>query len=223
MLAPIAPTRAERMYEVKTVRQPACRRPGERLEDHHRGRRRALYRGDRRLRAGPCRRGLCRRPRVSAAGSRPASWSPGLCTSVLTSELVGMLGVSIEDRFWFTGPVFYGDTITIDVWIAERLPESRTLVWEASARNEQGLEVLKARATLKFPRPKPSRQSCPIPKCHIADAASSRGVVVATVLPFSQGRRHRLGGLRARCWTTAPARRASPPYSSTGMPARARR
>ena len=84
----------------------------------------------------------------------PGLMVAGLCTSVLTSELVGILGVSIEDRFWFTGPVFYGDTITIDVWIAERLPESRTLVWEASARNEQGLEVLKASATLKFPRPK---------------------------------------------------------------------
>jgi 3-hydroxybutyryl-CoA dehydratase len=84
----------------------------------------------------------------------PGLMIAGLCTSVLTSELVGILGVSIEDRFWFIGPVFYGDTITIDVWIAERQPESRTLVWEASARNEQGLEVLKASATLKFPRSK---------------------------------------------------------------------
>jgi len=86
----------------------------------------------------------------------PGIMVAGLCTSVLTSEPVGTLGVSIEDRFWFTGPVFYGDTITIDVWIAERLPETRMIVWEASARNEEGREVLKAQATLKFPRPKPS-------------------------------------------------------------------
>lgn len=84
----------------------------------------------------------------------PGIMVAGLCTSVLTAELAGVLGVSIEDRFWFTGPVFYGDTITIDVWIAERQAETRTLVWEASARNTEGLEVLKARATLKFPRPK---------------------------------------------------------------------
>ena len=95
-----------------------------------------------------------------AAGTRfghrlaPGIMVAGLCTSVLTAELAGVLGVSIEDRFWFTGPVFYGDTVTIDVWIAECHPETRTLVWEASARNEAGLEVLKARATLKFPRPK---------------------------------------------------------------------
>jgi len=81
----------------------------------------------------------------------------GLCTSILTSELVGTIGVSVEDRFWFTGPVFYGDTITFEVWIAEQLDETRTIVWEASARNEDALEVLKARATLKFPRRKPSQ------------------------------------------------------------------
>ena len=86
----------------------------------------------------------------------PGIMVAGLCTSVLTSELVGVLGVSIEDQFWFTGPVFYGDTLTIEVWIADRIPESRTLVWEASARNEEGHEVLKAKATLKFPRRKPS-------------------------------------------------------------------
>lgn len=84
----------------------------------------------------------------------PGIMVAGLCTSVLTSELVGILGVSIEDQFWFTGPVFYGDTLTIDVWIADRVPENRTVTWEASAKNEEGREVLKARATLKFPRPK---------------------------------------------------------------------
>ena len=95
-----------------------------------------------------------------AAGTRfgrrlaPGIMVAGLCTSVLTAELAGLLGVSIEDRFWFTGPVFYGDTIRIDVWIAECHPETRTLVWEASACNEAGMEVLKARATLKYPRPK---------------------------------------------------------------------
>ncbi len=89
----------------------------------------------------------------------PGIMVAGLCTSVLTAELAGVLGLSIEDRFWFTGPVFYGDTITIEVWIAECHDETRTLVWEASATNEQGVEVLKARATLKYPRPKPASVS----------------------------------------------------------------
>lgn len=85
----------------------------------------------------------------------PGIMVAGLCTSVLSAELAGVLGVSIEDSFWFTGPVFYGDTITVDVWIAEKHEDTHTLVWEASAVNEDGKEVLKARATLKFPRLKP--------------------------------------------------------------------
>ncbi|TNM63402.1 MaoC family dehydratase [Aliirhizobium smilacinae] len=86
----------------------------------------------------------------------PGIMVAGLCTSILTSELVGVVGISIEDRFWFTGPVVYGDTITFEVWIAEKREENRTIIWQASARNEDGLEVLKAEATLKFPRKKPA-------------------------------------------------------------------
>lgn len=80
----------------------------------------------------------------------------GICTSVLTAELAGTLGVSIEDRFWFTGPVFYGDTLRFRVWIAALDAGTRTAVWKASAANEAGKEVLKAEATLKFPRMKPA-------------------------------------------------------------------
>ncbi|MGJ7487429.1 MaoC family dehydratase [Variovorax sp. LT2P21] len=79
----------------------------------------------------------------------------GICTSVLTAELAGTLGISIEDRFWFTGPVFYGDTIEFKVWIAQMNAETRSVIWQASATNEDGKEVLKAEATLKFPRVKP--------------------------------------------------------------------
>jgi len=95
-----------------------------------------------------------------AAGTRfgrrlaPGIMVAGLCTSVLTAELAGTLGVSIEDNFRFTGPVFYGDTLTVEVWIAALHSETRMAVWEASARNQDGLEVLQARATLKYPRPR---------------------------------------------------------------------
>ena len=85
----------------------------------------------------------------------PGIMVAGICTSVLTAELAGTLGVSIEDRFWFTGPVFYGDTIEFKVWIAQMNAETRSVIWQASATNEEGKEVLKAEATLKFPRVKP--------------------------------------------------------------------
>ena len=91
----------------------------------------------------------------------PGVMVAGLCTSVLTSELAGTLGMSIEDRFWFTGPVFYGDTISFRVWISEMNADTRTVGWEASARNEDGLEVLKAVATLKFPRVKAPAERAP--------------------------------------------------------------
>lgn len=78
----------------------------------------------------------------------------GVCTSVLTAELVGTVGVSIKDCFWFTGAVPYGATITFDIWISDISLENRTVDWQASARNEEGVEVLKAEATLKFPRKK---------------------------------------------------------------------
>jgi 3-hydroxybutyryl-CoA dehydratase len=86
----------------------------------------------------------------------PGIMVAGICTNVLTAELAGTLGVSIEDRFWFTGPVFYGDTIAFRVWIHEMNAETRTVAWRASATNEDGREVLKAEATLKFPRVKPA-------------------------------------------------------------------
>lgn len=85
----------------------------------------------------------------------PGIMVAGICTSVLTAELAGTLGVSIEDRFWFTGPVFYGDTIEFKVWIAQMDAETRSVTWQASAINEAQKEVLKAEATLKFPRVKP--------------------------------------------------------------------
>jgi len=85
----------------------------------------------------------------------PGIMVAGICTSVLTAELAGTLGVSIEDRFWFTGPVFYGDTIEFKVWISQMDADTRTVTWQASALNEAEKEVLKAEATLKFPRVKP--------------------------------------------------------------------
>lgn len=86
----------------------------------------------------------------------PGIMVAGICTNVLTAELAGTLGVSIEDRFWFTGPVFYGDTIAFRVWIHEMDAQSRTVTWRASATNEEDREVLRAEATLKFPRPRPA-------------------------------------------------------------------
>lgn len=76
----------------------------------------------------------------------------GMCTSILTSHLVGVVPVSIEDRFRFVGAVRFGDTITIEVWVADKNREERTLQWQARAYNQDGVEVLLAEAKMKFPR-----------------------------------------------------------------------
>ena len=93
----------------------------------------------------------------------PGIMVAGLCTSVLTAELAGVLGVSIEDRFWFTGPVFYGDTITIAVWIAEKDEATRTLTWdrprprtEAGTRGAQGPRHAQVPAGRSPPSPIPA-------------------------------------------------------------------
>ncbi|RWI88939.1 MaoC family dehydratase [Mesorhizobium sp.] len=92
--------------------------------------------------------------RESRFGRRlaPGIMVAGIATSVLTAKLVGVLGVSIRDSFSFTGPVFYGDTVDVSVWISAKYETSRTMDWQASATKQDGTEVLRAEATLKFPR-----------------------------------------------------------------------
>ena len=51
----------------------------------------------------------------------------GIFTSVLTSHLVGVYPVSIEDRFRFPGPVYFGDTIRFEVMVVEKRLEDRVI------------------------------------------------------------------------------------------------
>ena len=72
---------------------------------------------------------------ASADAWRPVLWLPAL-----------------PPRSWFTGPVFYGDTVTVSVWISAKDEINRTMDWKAVATKQDGTEVLQAEATLKFPR-----------------------------------------------------------------------
>src|SRR5260370_37022271 len=64
----------------------------------------------------------------------PGIMVAGLCTSILTSELVGTIGVSVEDRFWFTGPGFYGGTIAFEGSIAQPSGGTPPVRWDAAPR-----------------------------------------------------------------------------------------
>lgn len=76
----------------------------------------------------------------------------GLFTSILTSHLVGIVPVSIEDTFRFTGPVFFGDTILFRVSVEDKDAETRIIRWVGSALNESKVEVMAASALMKYPR-----------------------------------------------------------------------
>ncbi len=78
-----------------------------------------------------------------------------MATSVLTSQLLGPLGVSIEDTFRFRGPVRYGDTISVEVRISGKIDEKRVVEWTATGMNQRGETVLEVQAIAKFPRRPP--------------------------------------------------------------------
>lgn len=84
----------------------------------------------------------------------PGIMVAGMATSVLTDQLVGLKGVSIEDTFYFLGPVKYGDTVYVEVKIVDKIIEKRIAVWEAIFENQDQKVVLKISAKLKFPREK---------------------------------------------------------------------
>lgn len=82
----------------------------------------------------------------------PGIMIAGIATSVLTSELLGPLGVSIEDTFRFKGPVRYGDTIRVEVRVSRKVEETRVVEWTATGTNQDGQVVLEIQALAKFPR-----------------------------------------------------------------------
>jgi 3-hydroxybutyryl-CoA dehydratase len=95
--------------------------------------------------------------RTTRFGERiaPGIMIAGLATSVLTGQLLGPLGVSIEDTFRFKGPVRYGDTVTVEVRVARKIEETRVVEWTATGTNQHGEVVLEIQAIAKFPRRRP--------------------------------------------------------------------
>lgn len=73
-------------------------------------------------------------------------------TSILTSHLVGVYPVSIEDRFKFPGPVYFGDTIRFKVTVIEKRIEDRVISWKGMATDSNCAIVVDAEAWMKFPR-----------------------------------------------------------------------
>ncbi len=84
----------------------------------------------------------------------PGIMVAGMATSFLTIKLTGSKGVSIKDTFYFLGPVKFGDTIYIEIKIADKNHEKNTVNWEAIFENTNKEIVLKVLGVMKFPREK---------------------------------------------------------------------
>ena len=89
----------------------------------------------------------------------PGIMVAGMITAVLGNDLVGCEPISVADEFQFKAPVYYGDTITAEMRIVEKMPEKRVLRLEATCTNQDGLVVLTASAVMVFPKPVPVAES----------------------------------------------------------------
>jgi len=71
---------------------------------------------------------------------------PGLLTGSMLTHVGGLLGfLAHEMAFQFLAPVYPGDTITMEMWVAEKDPARRHMVLEAECRNSHGDLVLRGR------------------------------------------------------------------------------
>ncbi len=89
----------------------------------------------------------------------PGVMVAGMITAVLGNDLVGCEPISVADEFQFKAPVYYGDTITAEMRIVEKIPEKRVLKLEASCTNQDDVVVLAARAVMVFPKPAPAAET----------------------------------------------------------------
>jgi len=73
---------------------------------------------------------------------------PGLLTASMLTHVGGMLGfLATEMHFEFLGAVYVGDTVTCTLTFVERDRERRRFLAEATAVNQEGLEVLRGRVS----------------------------------------------------------------------------
>ena len=77
----------------------------------------------------------------------------GLLTAALVSaahtELTGPGFAYVGQELRFLGPVYIGDTVTINVCVVEKKPAKRILVMDTTVRNQQGRVVLSGLSALK--------------------------------------------------------------------------
>ena len=78
--------------------------------------------------------------------------SAGFISTVLGTQLPGPGTIYMGQELRFTKPVFFGDTITATVTVAELIPEKNRAILETVCTNQNGEVVIKGKATVMPPK-----------------------------------------------------------------------
>ena len=78
--------------------------------------------------------------------------SAGFISTVLGTQLPGPGTIYMGQELRFTKPVFFGDTITATVTVAELIPEKNRAKLETVCTNQNGDVVIKGKATVMPPK-----------------------------------------------------------------------
>ena len=77
--------------------------------------------------------------------------SAGFISTVLGTQLPGPGTIYMGQELRFTKPVFFGDTITATVTVAELIPEKNRAILDTVCTNQNGEVVIKGKATVMPP------------------------------------------------------------------------
>ena len=78
--------------------------------------------------------------------------SAGFISTVLGTQLPGPGTIYMGQELRFTKPVFFGDTITATVTVAELIPEKNRAILDTVCTNQNGEVVIKGTATVMPPK-----------------------------------------------------------------------
>lgn len=78
--------------------------------------------------------------------------SAGFISTVLGTQLPGPSTIYMGQELRFTKPVFFGDTITATVTVAELIPEKNRAILDTVCTNQNGEVVIKGKATVMPPK-----------------------------------------------------------------------
>ena len=78
--------------------------------------------------------------------------SAGFISTVLGTQLPGPGTIYMGQELRFTKPVFFGDTITATVTVAELIPEKNRAILDTVFTNQNGDVVIKGKATVMPPK-----------------------------------------------------------------------